>query len=162
MKKLLMILPLVLLLCFTFGCQQGKEMASEQKVFDAEVERAKIVELLKENVEAEKNKDMEGSMKFYDNEAYTLAPGMKLMKGLKDLEGLYETIMESLVDMKNDVIDIQFSENGDMAYMIASYHMVMKAENGTHDEIGKFLSVLTKKTGEWKIVAICYNADPHE
>ena len=161
MKKLFVVLPLVLMLIFTFACQQGEEVA-EEPVVDVEAERAKIVELLKENVEAEMNKDMEGSMKFYDKEVYTLAPGMKLMKGLKDLEGLYEIIMESLVDMENDVIDIQFSENGDMAYMIASYHMVMKGEDENHDEIGKFLSVLTKKTGEWKVVAICYNADPHE
>jgi len=135
-------------------------MASETKVFDAEVERAKIVKLLKENVEAEKNKDIEGSLKFYDEKVYTLAPGMKLMKGLGDLEDLYKTIMESLMDMENDVIDIQFSEKGDMAYMIASYHMVMKGEDGTHDVIGKFVAVLTKKTGEWKIVAMSYNADP--
>lgn len=136
-------------------------MTSEIKVFDAEIERAKIVKLLKENVEAEKNNDIEGSLKFYDEEVYTLAPGMKLMKGLKDLEGLYKTIMESLMDMENDVIDIQFSEKGDMAYMIASYHMVMKEEDGAHDEIGKFVAVLTKKTGEWKTVVMSYNADPH-
>ncbi len=31
MKKLLMIIPLVILLCFTFGCQQGEEVAEETK-----------------------------------------------------------------------------------------------------------------------------------
>ena len=128
-------------------------------MFDAEVERAKIVQMLRENVEAEKKGDIEGSMIFYDEDCYTLAPKMKLMKGHKDLENLYKMIMESLVDMKNDVIDIQFSEKGDMAYMIASYHMAMKEKDGTHDDIGKFLGVLTKKTGDWKIVAISYNSD---
>ena len=137
-------------------------MASVTKVFDAEVERAKIVKLLKENIEAVKNKDIEGSLKFYDEGVYTLAPEMKPMKGLRDLKGLYKTIMESLVDMENDVIDIQFSEKGDMAYMIGSYRMLKKGEDGTHDEIGKFVSVLAKKTGEWKTVAVCYNADPHK
>ncbi len=29
MKKSLMIIPLVILLCFTFGCQQGEEVAEE-------------------------------------------------------------------------------------------------------------------------------------
>ena len=29
MKKLLMVIPLVILLCFTFGCQQGEEVAEE-------------------------------------------------------------------------------------------------------------------------------------
>jgi pimeloyl-ACP methyl ester carboxylesterase len=32
MKKLLMILPLVILLCFTFGCQQGEKVAAEKEV----------------------------------------------------------------------------------------------------------------------------------
>jgi len=31
MKKLLMVIPLVILLCFTFGCQQGEEPAEETK-----------------------------------------------------------------------------------------------------------------------------------
>jgi hypothetical protein len=29
MKKLFMVLPLVFLLCFTFSCQQGEEVAEE-------------------------------------------------------------------------------------------------------------------------------------
>jgi len=32
MKKLLMIIPLVILLCFTFGCQQGEEGITEEEV----------------------------------------------------------------------------------------------------------------------------------
>ena len=32
MKKLLMIIPLVILLCFTFSCQQGEEVAAEKEV----------------------------------------------------------------------------------------------------------------------------------
>jgi len=32
MKKLLMVIPLVIMLCFTFGCQQGEEVAAEKEV----------------------------------------------------------------------------------------------------------------------------------
>jgi len=32
MKKLLMVIPLVILFCFTFGCQQGEEVAAEKDV----------------------------------------------------------------------------------------------------------------------------------
>jgi len=32
MKKQLMVIPLVFLLCFTSSCQQGEEMAAEKKV----------------------------------------------------------------------------------------------------------------------------------
>ena len=133
-----------------------------KEAFNAKVEEAKIVDLIRENVEAEKSRDIEGSLKLYDKGIYMLAPGMKLMKGLGDVEGLYKMIMESLVDMENDVIDVEFSEKGDMAYVIASYHMVTKGEDGTHDEIGKYLGVLTKKTGEWKIAVMSYNAEPQQ
>ena len=81
------------------------------------------------------------------------------MKGHSDLRGLYKAILESLVHMENEPIDIQFSENGDMCYMIASYHMVLKGPEGNVDDIGKFLGVLRKMSGEWKMVAICYNSD---
>ncbi len=32
MKKLLMIIPLVFLLCFTFGCQKGEKVVTEEEV----------------------------------------------------------------------------------------------------------------------------------
>ena len=41
MKKLLMIIPLVILLCFTFGCQQVEEVAEEPAV-DVEADVAAI------------------------------------------------------------------------------------------------------------------------
>jgi len=128
-------------------------------MFDVEVEKAKIVQLLQASVDAENSGDIEASLTIYDQDCYTLAPGMKLMKGHSDLRGLYQIILESLIHMENKAIDIQLSENGDMAYMIASYHMVLKGDEGNVDQIGKFLGALSKKSGEWKMVAICYNTD---
>lgn len=110
-------------------------------------------------MDAENSGDIEAVLKIYDQDCYILAPGMKLMKGHSDLRELYQVILESLVHMENEVIDIQFSENGDMAYMIASYHMVLRGDEGDVDEIGKILGALSKKSGEWKIVAISYNTD---
>ncbi len=128
-------------------------------MFDVDAEKAKIVQLLQANVDAENSGNIDAVLAIYDQDCYTLAPEMELMKGHNDLRGLYQVILESLVHMENEVIDIQFSENGDMAYMIASYHMVLKGDEGNVDQIGKFLGALSKKSGEWKIVAICYNTD---
>jgi ketosteroid isomerase-like protein len=128
-------------------------------MFDVEMEKAKIVKLLQANVEAENRRNIEDTLKIYDQDCYSLAPEMKLMKGHSDLRGLYQMFFESLVHMENKVLDIQFSENGDMAYMIASYLMVMKGDDGNVNQIGKFLSTLSNKSGEWKIVAIAYNPD---
>lgn len=126
-------------------------------MFDVEAEKAKIVQLLQTHVDAEVSGDIEAALTFYDQDCYSLAPGMKLMKGHSDLREL--GIPESLVQMEVEAIDIQFSDNGEMAYIIASFHMVLKGDEGNVDQIGKFLAALSKKSGEWKIVAISYNMD---
>ena len=42
MKKLLMIIPLVFLLCLTFSCQKQAEEVAEEPVVDVEAEKANI------------------------------------------------------------------------------------------------------------------------
>ena len=46
MKKLLIILPLVFLLCFTFGCQKGEEVTEEVTLDEAK--KSEIAETIKE------------------------------------------------------------------------------------------------------------------
>ena len=58
MKKLLMVIPLVILLCFTFGCQQGEEVA-EEPVVDIEAEKEAVAESLQKLVDAAVSEDME-------------------------------------------------------------------------------------------------------
>ena len=128
-------------------------------MFDVEAEKDKILQLLQTHLDAENKGDIEAALTFRDKDCYTLAPGMKLMKGHSDLRGFYQMVFESLVQLENEAIDIQFSENGDMAYMIGSYHMVSKGDEGNVDIIGKFLGALSKKSGEWKIEALCSNTD---
>ena len=129
-------------------------------MFDDKAEKAKIVQLLRENVEAANRGDIEASLRHFDRNCYFLSPQMKLMKGLSDLRGFYEALDESSAHTeKYAVIDIHFSENGNMAYMITNYHMVLKGTEGNVDNIGKSLQVLSKKSGKWKIVAVGYNAD---
>lgn len=128
-------------------------------MFDVEAEKVKIIQLMRDSVEVENRKDIEAMLDFYDKDCYILAPGMKLMKGHSDLRGLLKTLFESLVHLDNEVLDVQISENGNMAYVICSYHMVLKGSEGNVDDIGKFLAVLSKKSGEWKGVATSYNAD---
>ncbi|NIM59869.1 MAG: hypothetical protein GTO16_13160, partial [Candidatus Aminicenantes bacterium] len=47
MKKLLSVIPLVILLCFTFGCQQGEEVA-EEPVVDVEADIAALKKIEEE------------------------------------------------------------------------------------------------------------------
>jgi hypothetical protein len=68
MKKLFMILPLVLVLCFTFSCQQGEEVAEEPAVdiaADVESIRAEVQARSKALVAAEEVFDWETSVTFF-------------------------------------------------------------------------------------------------
>ena len=61
MKKLYMILPLVFLLCFTFGYQQGEEVAEEPAV-DIEAEEAAIRETMKKAWDGLNNHDIQAHL----------------------------------------------------------------------------------------------------
>ncbi|MHA2396166.1 MAG: YybH family protein [Candidatus Thorarchaeota archaeon] len=128
-------------------------------MFDPVVEKDKIMQIMSESVEVENRKDIEGTLDFYEDDCYILAPGMKLIKGRSHFRELLKTLFESLIHLDNEVLDVQFSKNGNMAYVICSYHMVLKGPEGNVDDIGKFLAILSKKSGEWKGVATSYNAD---
>jgi len=45
MKRLLILIPLVLLCCFIVGCQQGEEVASEDAGMDVQTIRDRVAEL---------------------------------------------------------------------------------------------------------------------
>ncbi len=128
-------------------------------IIDFEAEREKIIQMLREGLEAEKSGDLKGSIRGYDEDCYILAPGAKLMKGLDDIQMFLTSFLPSIIDIESEAIDVQFSEKGDMAYLVASSRMVMKHEGSTHEDVGKFLSFLRKKSGEWKAVAMCSNSD---
>ena len=71
MKKLFMVLPLVFLLCFTFGCQQGEEVA-EEPVVDVEAERTAILEAFNAWMKFSDAKDVEGLVSYLATDAVTL------------------------------------------------------------------------------------------
>ncbi len=59
MKKLLLILPMVFLLCFTFGCQNGEEVA-EEPVVDVEADKTAIAMVREKELTAFDLGDVEG------------------------------------------------------------------------------------------------------
>lgn len=61
MKKVFMVLPLVFLFCFTFGCQKALEVA-EEPVVDVEAEKQIVAKLVVNSMEAEGQKDIDAVM----------------------------------------------------------------------------------------------------
>jgi ketosteroid isomerase-like protein len=59
MKKLFMVLPMVLLLCFTFACQKAEEVA-EEPVVDVEVEKQNVEEVIRNFYDAASTHNFQG------------------------------------------------------------------------------------------------------
>jgi ketosteroid isomerase-like protein len=100
MKKLFVILPMVLVLCFTFGCQKAEEVA-EEPVIDIKAEKQILEKELRAMEIAHKaaidSKDIEGILQFYSSDLITISPGEPILYGndwmrttLNDLYNTYE------------------------------------------------------------------------
>ena len=160
MKKLLLVIPLVFLLCFTFSCQQGGEVAEEalgtQALTDAQI--MEIDDTLKNNYGEFFTAMME--MNVDDMFAYYSSTDFQeLLMGV--------SVYTSLDSFKNDVIEMfstrenQSGENleikvtilsPDTAYVSAAYDYTINYKDGRiYEGKGVQTSIWEKGTAGWKI-----------
>ncbi len=73
MKKLLMVIPLVFMLCFTFSCQQGEEV-TEEPAIDVEADMEAIKGLEDEVMKAFNEGDLERYLSLLTDDVVWMAP----------------------------------------------------------------------------------------
>jgi steroid delta-isomerase-like uncharacterized protein len=106
MKKLLMILPLVFLLCFTFSCQQAEEVAEEPK---AELDLKPIADKLIEVFNAH---DAAALSQLYAEDQVTICSGIPdPVRGRKAKEEFVEGFFTAFPDLKIEPTSILFANN---------------------------------------------------
>ncbi len=104
MKKLLLILPLVFLLCFTFACQDKEAMAElEEFRAQATLEEANMA-LVMRLTDAFKNHDIEAMKEIYSADLISHTP-----QGDKSLEEALESTKQEYVMFPNVTISIEDS-----------------------------------------------------
>ena len=152
MKKLFMILPLVLVLCFTFSCQKGEEVAEEPAVdIAAEIEAVK--EAFWKGQKAGAAKDAETLFSTVaDDVMFSGNPPM-------DKAAAYEFYVGWFAKGRywdNSAIDrIEVSASGDMAYVVFHWEYFRDEEGETSTGNGSNVTVYKKQAdGTWKMVAI--------
>jgi len=155
MKKFLTIIPLVFLLCFTFSCQQGEEVA-EEPVVDIEAEKQAIIEIVKMAFEAEQQKDIDASISCYAENVVFQPPNMPQLEGLEAIRNFYTEFFKILVSIEGGSTKVVISEAGDMAW---DYGWNRAVYEGSMEDEEKYLAVWKKTNGEWKIVAISFSSD---
>jgi len=146
MKKLLMVLPLVLLLCLTFGCQKAEEVA-EEPVVDVAVEAAAIREVFETANKAGLAKDVELFMSCMAEDVVVIGIG-----GKDDLREWYSNWFSEGNYWDNGTIDkIEISASGDVAYTVCSWERFN--DEGSRGGISNVLVWKKQADGIWKQVA---------
>ena len=160
MKKLLMIIPLVILLCFTFSCQQGEDV-TEEPVVDIAAEEEAVLKVMEMTSDAEKRQDAAAAVKFFTDDVIVQAPDMPQIQGT---QALYDLYTEFMFKMPYTSFDSKSTEtivapSGDMAYDVGWNLFIFEGPRGNIEVKGTYLAVMEKINGEWKIAAIAFSND---
>jgi ketosteroid isomerase-like protein len=158
MKKLLMVFPLVFLLCITFSCQQGEEVAEEPAV-DIEAEKQVILQLDQQWIEAENRKDLEATMSNAAEGIICQPPDMPQIEGLAALRNFYTELFKILVSIEAGTTNVIVSKSGDMAWQYGWNRNVLEGPEGPIEGEWKYLGVWQKIDGKWKAVAVSFSGN---
>jgi ketosteroid isomerase-like protein len=152
MKRLITIIPLVILLCFTFSCQQGEEVAEEPAV-DIEAEREALGEAFTAWINAAHAKDVDAMLSFITEDVAAMYGSE-----LRDKTWLGEFWTDHFSKGNFWTIyppdKIVVSASGDLAYIVCGLEFTQVVEG--ESRINKFYSLQVWKKqadGTWKVVA---------
>ena len=162
MKKQFMVIPLVFLLCFTFGCQQGEEVA-EEPVLDVEADIEAIKGLVNEWAELFMAGDFDGLVSnLYAEDAVRMPPNEPIIKGREAiLAGFKKDTEQTEIHIDSSIAeDVRVS--GDWA-------LVRGLDTGTNTPKGggeaakmndKWLLLYERQPdGTWKIFYEAWNSN---
>jgi steroid delta-isomerase-like uncharacterized protein len=106
MKKPLLILPMVFLLCFTFGCQKAEDVAEEAK---AELDLKPIADNL---IEVFNTQDAAALAQLYSEDQVTICSGVpEPVRGRKAKEEFVGGFFTAFPDLNMEPTSILFADN---------------------------------------------------
>ncbi len=162
MKKFLTIIPLVILLCFTFSCQKQGEEVAEEPVVDVEADIRAIKALLDEFDVSLNAGDAERLVSLiYAEDAVRMPPNEPMLKGKAAILARFKKEAEQYTLQIDDVPeDVQV--DGDLAFMRGTITgtVTPKAGGEPVQVKGKWMSVRKRQVdGSWKVICDIYNSD---
>jgi len=154
MKKLLMVIPLVILLCFTFGCQYGVEVAEEPAV-DVEAEREAVAENLQNLIDAAVKGDTEKLKSFWHSQIswwdYTQEHPHGIDVYLKGFEELHNSDVKWV---SCDAKPLEIHVVGNVAILYIANKNTLKDTDGNETTtFGPWTSVWIKKDAKWLMLS---------
>jgi ketosteroid isomerase-like protein len=160
MKKLLSILPMVFLLCFTFGCQKAEEVA-EEPVVDVEADVQAIKSLIAECSRAWNEEDYEGFMATIDDEAMFLPPNAPPISDMETIRAAYRNEFDSS-DFDLTITTEEIHVSGDLAFSLDNWTGSANPKDGSDPIMfdNKNLIIYKRQAdGSWKTWRVMFNSN---
>ncbi len=157
MKKLFMVLPLVFLLCFTFSCQQGEEVA-EEPVIDVEAEKQKVQTWLDLWISVIETEDIEMFSKIFAHDSDMVNIGTDADEWFLGYESLKESFLKQwesfeAVEITTREVVIKVHNTGEVAWFSGLMDGKGKAMGEPFGLEGlRFTGILEKRNGNWVMV----------
>lgn len=159
MKKLILMLALVFLFCFTFSCQKGEEVVEEPAV-DIEAEKAAVKAVLDDWIKCMETEDMELFSK-------TIAPDDDMVVIATDAAEYFvgqEPFKESMqkqfdafekMELSIKELSIKVHKSGEASWLSCKLDGKVTAGGEIVNIEGmRFTTVLEKRAGNWVIVQL--------
>ena len=149
-----MVIPLVCLLCFAFGCQKAEEAAEEPSAdVDAEV-RARSKAL----VAAEMAFDWDRAVTYFAEDVIIQPANAQQIRGREAQLELYRTFPK-MIEFEGRTTALFIAASGDMAYEYGVNRFIFETPDGPFEDYGKYLAVWTNVDGEWFVAALSFSGD---
>jgi len=153
MKKLLLILPLVFLLCFTFGCQQGEEVA-EEPVVEVEADVEAIKKITDDFNAAINAGNIDKLVSLYTDDAVRIPPNKPALVGKEAIRSLFQEQLDQFT-VQNEGVIVDLKVSGDLAFVRGSWTSINTPKTGGEPLKfnGNFVSIIQKQPdGSWKTI----------
>jgi uncharacterized protein (TIGR02246 family) len=153
MKKLLMVIPLVFLLCLTFGCQQGEEVA-EEPVVDVEADVEAIKKITDDFNAAINAGNIDKLVSLYTDDAVRIPPNKPALVGKEAIRSLFQEQLDQFT-VQNEGVIVDLKVSGDLAFVRGSWTSINTPKTGGEPlkYNGSFVSVIQKQPeGSWKVI----------
>jgi uncharacterized protein (TIGR02246 family) len=146
MKKLLCIMSLAVLLCFTFACQQGKEVKKDVGE-DIGAVGEEIKQFVKEWAEASNTGDLDRIMSMVADSCVRIPPNAPPLIGKEVIRKDQQQFFD-LYTSKGDEAVVDFHACGDFAFSRGtwSYDFIPKAGGESTAAYGNFIDIYQKQS----------------
>jgi uncharacterized protein (TIGR02246 family) len=160
MKKLFMLMPLVFLICFTFGCQQGEEVA-EEPVVDVEAEKQAIRDLLAHYVSAITAGDIDAWYALFTEDAVFMPPNDETMEGREEVRKLASSFFETFhIGFEQTIDDVEVFGDWGFARWHCKARYTPKAGGETILENVKEVWIFKRQDDDsWKCSLVIWNSN---